>query len=205
MPRRYSPRRRYPASGYGSAYTTVKNRQDEATEKQLAYLKSLMGSHDIGMDPEDADLMYSLWADSGALTKGFVSDRINEYKACPKRERKQAGPGYYEYEGDLYVVVENKAKTRTYAKKLVGEPIYMSSDEPGWEFDSTPKRTDWRWDFEAAKGIASRLADATPLTEEAAAKWGHLHGRCFKCLKPLTDPESVKRGYGPVCAKVIKR
>lgn len=182
---RYRPRR-YPA--WNTETPVIKNRQDEATAKQLDYLRGLMRSHDIGMEPEDADLMFSLWADSGALTKGFVSDRINEYRACPKRERKQAGPGYYVLDEAMYVVVENRAKTRTYAKKLVKTPMGA-----------------WMWDFDAAKGVATRLAGASPLTEAEAAAWGHLHGRCFKCLKPLTDPESVKRGYGPVCAKAIKR
>lgn len=178
-----------------------------ATEKQIAFLLSLAHQRDIGMSSADADVMIQTLQETGALTRAFVSERINEYQQCPRREgdRRQASPGYYEYEGDLYVVVENRAKTHTYAKKLVGEPIYKASDEPGWDTDSTPKRIDWRWDYDAAKGMASRLAGATPLTEERAAAWGHLHGRCFKCLRPLTDPESVKRGIGPVCAKALKR
>ena len=159
-----------------------------ATEKQIAFMLALSQQRDIGMTPEDADLMISLWHEAGnVLTMGFVSAKIEEWKQAPRRETKQAGPGYYEYEGDLYVVVENKAKTHTYAKKLIrnGER--------------------WEWDYDAAKGVATRLAGASPLTEDVAAKWGHLHGRCFKCLKPLTDPESVKRGFGPVCAKALKR
>lgn len=27
------------------------------------------------------------------------------------------------------------------------------------------------------------------------------HGRCGACARPLTDPESIARGIGPVCAK----
>lgn len=202
-------------TGYRAAYTSprpgstaqphIKDPEAPATEKQIAFLLSLGQRHDVGMDAESCDLMIETLHETGALTKGFVSAKIEEWKQAPRREHQQAGPGYYEYEGDLYVVVENKAKTRTYAKKLVGEPIYRASDDPGWDTDPTPTRIDWRWDFDAAKGVATRLAGATPLTEERAAEWGHLHGRCFKCLRPLTDPESVKRGMGPICAKALKR
>lgn len=27
--------------------------------------------------------------------------------------------------------------------------------------------------------------------------------RCLKCNRPLTDPESIERGIGPVCAEVV--
>ena len=192
MPR-YSPKRRYPASYYKTETApTVKDPSAPATEKQVAFLLSLSVQRDIGMSPEDADVMIKTLQETGGLTKGFVSQQIGTWKECPRRESKQAGPGYYEYEGDLYVVVENRAKTHTYAKKLVNVGNQAFGDH-------------WTWDYEAAKGVATRLAGATPLTEEKAAEWGHLHGRCFKCLKPLTDPESVKRGYGPVCAKALAR
>lgn len=30
-----------------------------------------------------------------------------------------------------------------------------------------------------------------------------MRGKCLRCGKPLSDPESLKRGYGPVCAKKL--
>jgi hypothetical protein len=38
------------------------------------------------------------------------------------------------------------------------------------------------------------------LTKDQAAEFGHTHGSCLICMKELTDPESVARGIGPVCA-----
>ena len=35
----------------------------------------------------------------------------------------------------------------------------------------------------------------------AAALYGKRLGRCPKCNKTLTDPESISRGIGPKCAK----
>jgi hypothetical protein len=29
----------------------------------------------------------------------------------------------------------------------------------------------------------------------------HLEGRCLKCNRPLTTPESIRRGIGPICAE----
>lgn len=39
------------------------------------------------------------------------------------------------------------------------------------------------------------------LTKERAAEFGHRVGRCVMCGRDLTNPESVERGYGPVCAE----
>lgn len=30
-----------------------------------------------------------------------------------------------------------------------------------------------------------------------------MSGKCLRCGKPLSDPKSMKRGYGPVCAKKL--
>lgn len=35
----------------------------------------------------------------------------------------------------------------------------------------------------------------------AAVRHGHMTGNCAVCSKALSDPESVTRGIGPVCAK----
>lgn len=44
-----------------------------------------------------------------------------------------------------------------------------------------------------------REFDADPLA--AAMKYGKLSGRCCSCGRDLTDPESIERGIGPVCAQ----
>lgn len=36
---------------------------------------------------------------------------------------------------------------------------------------------------------------------KVAREYGHLTGHCCFCNLPLTDPASLKAGYGPVCAK----
>ena len=35
---------------------------------------------------------------------------------------------------------------------------------------------------------------------KAVADYGHKTGRCQICRRKLTDPKSIKHGYGPTCA-----
>jgi hypothetical protein len=55
---------------------------------------------------------------------------------------------------------------------------------------------------EAIRGVSARstLARIASDTEGAAALFGRAHGVCGLCSSPLTDPESIARGIGPVCA-----
>lgn len=61
---------------------------------------------------------------------------------------------------------------------------------------------DWR-------KIAQRGAAATTIlakidtfgAQESMARYGHEHGRCGACESPLSDPESIALGIGPVCRR----
>lgn len=100
-----------------------------------------------------------------------------------------AEPGYYVQGTDLVCVVLNREQTRTYAKRLV--------------VGTRDGRKHVSWEY--APGVGATLAGMRPMTVEDAAAFGHLHGFCFRCCKPLTDPTSVRQGYGPVCIKKIGR
>lgn len=156
-----------------------------ATKKAIEFLRSLGHEREIGMTVEDFDVMIDIWIEAGICTVGFVSEQIEDYKSKPKRPVKETEPGYYVKDNQYYVVVMNKAGTRTYAKRLI------------------PNGHRWSWEYEA--GAVRTLGHLTPLSVEEAAKWGHLHGRCIICCRPLTDPESVKNGIGPTCSKRLKR
>jgi hypothetical protein len=139
------------------------------------------------MSTEDTSLMIEAWETSGILTKGYVSAQIEEFKGLPKRAQKAAEPGYYTYDGDMYVVVKTRDGKRTYAKHL----------------ERDPHTGHWSWEY--APGSGRVLADFKPLTIEEAAAFGHLHGKCVVCLRQLTEPASVKAGIGPVCRKKVAR
>lgn len=165
---------------------TITNPDTPATEKQIAFLRSLGSEREIGMTAEDFGTMLDIWISADLCTKGFISERIAEYQSAPKRAVKETEPGYYTKDGKYYVVVLNKAKTHTYAKELITFP----NGKVSWEYKS---------------GAVRQLGDLAPLSIEEAAKWGHLHGKCIVCCRPLTDPQSVEAGIGPTCAKRLKR
>jgi hypothetical protein len=145
---------------------------DPATDKQVRYLASLVDKHELPGDFVVPD----------PLTRTDASELIARALTCPKKTVPTVELGYYLYEGDVFTVVENQAKTGTYAKRLRIE----GGDKP---------RAKWKYE----PGMMNALAGAPRLTVAEAASLGHLHGVCVVCGKRLTDPESVTRGIGPVC------
>ena len=142
--------------------------------------------------------------EQGSLANEAGRWTVRHIGACPtvvEQAAAMATPGYYVTADDQYVVVvENKTKTATYAKRLVVvEPDCggCANGEPcgsGCRFTAS-------WEY--APGVAATLAGLEPLTVEQAASFGHLHGVCMICCRALTDPESVQRGIGPVCIKRV--
>lgn len=125
---------------------------------------------------------------SALIAHLLEEESVRDTASKPTTEKKDAAPGYYvePKTNDFIVVVENKAKTRTYAKRLV-----LSTTATG--------RKTAKWEY--AKGMGFAVSALSPMTREQAVGFGHLHGVCIICCKPLTVPASVKRGMGPTCAK----
>lgn len=87
------------------------------------------------------------------------------------------------------------------------EPFYefYSVDKPqngrwkGWTFVRRQAGDDfWKISFDKSVAVLEAIA-ADP--EKALAAYGHEIGRCGICHRTLTDPESIARGIGPVCAE----
>lgn len=49
--------------------------------------------------------------------------------------------------------------------------------------------------------VVTRVLTIAGDPEGEAIKHGKLTGRCAVCARPLSDPESVERGIGPICAQ----
>ena len=165
---------------------------DFASKKQISFIRDLVGrvpNVDF-LPPLEMLCLNDILADK-PVGKGAASDLISDLlrhvpKAAPKA---MAEPGYYKTAQDFLVVVRNRRGDRTYAKRLV--------------VTKENNRSHAKWDY--APGLGYQVAGMTPMTLTEAAQFGHLHGICFVCCRPLTDPESVKRGIGPVCAKRFRR
>lgn len=58
-----------------------------------------------------------------------------------------------------------------------------------------PGRTTFTWEY---LGKRINMTDAQPIEDAEAGKF---LGYCVRCCAELTDPVSIERGMGPVCAK----
>lgn len=164
-----------------------------ATEKQLNFAHSLVAERST--DAINNETLMDILGGK-TVTMDEISKLINELLAAPKKAAhvpaagNHAVPGYYVTDaGTIYVVVENKAKTRTYAKMLTIRVDYTGTTRASWDY---------------APGAAAALSKSSPLTVEEAGRLGHMHGICIICCKRLTDPVSVKQGIGPVCIKRLR-
>lgn len=105
--------------------------------------------------------------------------------------------GYYLLDGKVYKVRISK-KGNAYATVLHKVRKYRASAGAA---DHILPYYEGKWEY--VPGAIKSLTTDHAITVEQAAEYGHLHGLCAICGKTLTDPESVQRGIGPVCAKRI--
>lgn len=95
--------------------------------------------------------------------------------------------GYYVKGADVYKVRVSKTGN-PYATVLTTVHTETGAAKGKWEY---------------VPGAIALLTADDAITVEQAAEYGHLHGFCAICGKTLTDPDSVTRGIGPVCAQNI--
>ena len=91
-----------------------------------------------------------------------------------------AEEGFYHNTLGVFKVKTNQNTNRRYASKLT-------------------KHADGSHTWEYAKGAVTRLQPQTRLTEEVAAKFGALYGKCICCFRQLDNDESIRLGIGPIC------
>lgn len=64
--------------------------------------------------------------------------------------------------------------------------------------DDAPSMRAWKWLWSRVTGTG---ADGEPIGFPSKVELWH-EGRCARCGRSLTVPESIKSGFGPVCAEV---
>ena len=137
-----------------------------------------------------AQSLYSFSQRRGGLTTAQLSAARKMKAKCDARATEpqvpDPEPGFYfirvgeDAEDAVFVrVQENRDKTRVYAMA----------------FDPDTRR----WEYVNREPFAACTPD-TVVTAEQAMWFGHAYGICLRCGATLTDPESVARGIGPVCA-----
>lgn len=120
-----------------------------------------------------------------AVLNGIERDRQRN----AERQQVNADPvtecGMYRTDEGVFRVRQSKNTGRLYAER----------------FDPTASTKSERYEY--AKGVIFRLTASDRLTVEQAEELGSTHGVCCVCGADLTDPKSVSRGIGPVCAKRV--
>ena len=157
-----------------------------ASPKQYSYLASLITQRDLtGLDALGIEQAVR----EGTLDKGSASGLIDLLLHSPRKPKAPMvhedggvlGEGYYLQEDTVYKVVTAKSTGNLYAKALHSTEYGRAS-----------------WDY--APGAMKHLTASHRLTLDQAREMGTRLGACVICGKALTDPESVERGIGPVCA-----
>lgn len=95
-------------------------------------------------------------------------------KSAPSTEIED---GMYVLDGVVYRVVTSRSSGKPYASKLEGTS------------------------FNYAPGAVRKLLPEHRMTLEDAQKYGKLYGVCAVCGCTLTNPKSIERGIGPICAE----
>ena len=151
-----------------------------ASERQVSYLTSLLS--DRACDAAfRADITERI-AD-GTLDKRTASSAIDTLMRAPRAVAPAVAAltvGMYRKDGVIYRVQRSRESGNLYAKRL---DLLATGAE-----------------FVYAAGAIRTLTLADSMTREEAQAWGVETGICCVCSADLTDPVSVARGIGPVCA-----
>ena len=151
-----------------------------ASERQVSYLTSLLS--DRACDAVfRADITERI-AD-GTLDKRTASNAIDTLMRAPRAVAPAVAAltvGMYRKDGVIYRVQRSRESGNLYAKRL---DLLATGAE-----------------FTYAAGAIRTLTLADSMTREEAQAWGVETGICCVCSADLTDPVSVARGIGPVCA-----
>lgn len=166
--------------------------EDEPTEKQIAFFRSL--NVQLGADADAIAAIEAGLKSSGLWNRKAMSDYIDRLVAERKLQeakRSEAKPsaraaddssleGFHEVDGVVYKVQRAvHGSGHLYAKQL--DPNSGSFDYVG-------------------RAPLAKLSERTVLTLERAKELGHLYGVCVRCGRTLTDENSIAAGIGPICA-----
>lgn len=158
-----------------------------ASERQIAFVKSLLADREA---PEGYSERMSESMAEGVLSSREASAAIDYLKGLPKRPGARAAVvdlplGIYTVADEIWRVGVSRTTGRKYAAKLRGDLLTMGA-KPKFDF--------------VRGGMAILAREGERQSLGWAEAWGLEHGWCICCDAYLTDPKSVARGIGPVCA-----
>ncbi|HEX2616634.1 MAG TPA: DUF6011 domain-containing protein [Flavobacteriales bacterium] len=158
-----------------------------ASDKQRALISRLMDEKFI--EDTIAPVLHDLIAKMETTKQASaIISMMMALPTAPGMERQgttrfEPAAGVYRMEDELYRVQIAKSSGQWYAQRAI---------KPATEGGKL------KWEY---LGKRINLADAEALDEAEA---GRFFGYCIRCNAELTDPESIARGMGPVCASRVE-
>lgn len=185
---------------------------EPATEKQVAYLRSLLAEREGVAEAEVIRASLNADREAGTLGKRQVSKAIDSLLKIEKAPKAAPGtrvpaPGNLDPEvlADLqagrYFVQEtfvrvDRPERGTYAGFIFVKRQPYGPDSDGVRFALLNAIAGTAKVDEGYRGLLDALL-ADPLA--AAVEYGHHTGSCCVCGRTLTDPKSIEAGIGPIC------
>lgn len=144
-----------------------------ASDKQKDFVASLAADRGVEIDTND------LTAEkAGKIIEDLLKN--TPPRGLRPKVASELEPGIYRNSGGIHRVYKGRTSGRMLAKLLVG------SSEEGWHFEY--------------EGAAYRFVKAIDrMSLEEAKAFGADFGTCCVCAATLTDPESIRKGIGPIC------
>lgn len=167
-----------------------------ASPKQVAFIERLVAERDIeALSGHAYERAFDVATGAGKAISGAEARvTIDALLAAPPKVDAPAEPpeGIHHHDGTIYRVQTAKTSGKRYATALVEVAGRYSHGAAG-------NATEWAWDYVGRRPFLV-LSEATYLTLEQAKAFGVAHGVCAVCGARLSNPDSVERGIGPVCA-----
>lgn len=156
-----------------------------ATDKQRNLIDNLLTEKLITDEAQVViDSAFANYRDDSKVASTFITFLFSMPRADggkPRTPRFDPEPGVYLMDDTVYRVRISRSSGQWYAEACI---------KP--DADSGRKSLDWKY-----FGKRVNLRDAVVMEDADAGKF---LGYCIRCGAELTDPDSIARGMGPICA-----
>lgn len=181
------------ACGFDQQVAALTSVADKASEPQKQFISDLL---DQRVEPDWTTLRWDSAPDVENISKREASLIIDVLKKQPRKP----GVGGHNVPKDIpdgrYAFLHERLK------KIVFYRVSTGGDERRWVSKVLGAPGDFRYEritpAEATNAIKAIEASGPGF---ASQLFGKAVGACGVCGSPLTDPESIALGIGPVCAK----
>lgn len=155
------------------------------SDKQIKFIAKLVKEKDTSAIEEQVqDARNAVMRQSFSVTEAsaLIDVLLDQPKVPAQESEEQIVGGIYEDGDDLYRVYFGRESGRMLAKKVTIEEDGATYTYAG-----------------AASRVLSEQAKRLPVEEVGSL--GIVAGNCLICGRDLSDPESLDRGIGPICAQ----